>query len=137
MNPLWSRIAWSVTYRSVLLVVFSFAVLHSFIPPFQRGFYCSDESIKKPFRDLFFKTTWLFGTTLFTPLLVVYLIESVWLKSRNVASQVTKFTFSFCVNLFVTELVKRCVGRLRPNTFDFCNLSRYCPGTLVPSSTFS
>lgn len=117
----------SMTVRTlhVFMVIGLFAALHTFYAPRSRGFDCADFSIQHPFKPIIFRTSWLFICALFLPWLFIYFAEASCDRTR----QVVRFLFGFVINLLVTEIVKRFVGRLRPHTFEFCNLQRYCPNS--------
>lgn len=96
-------------------------------PIYRRGFYCFDTSIQHPFRNLMVPTWLLFLLTLFLPLITIYCIQKFAIKCpERTAAELSKFFFGFLVNLSITEMCKHGFGRLRPNTYDCCQLARYC-----------
>ncbi|XP_075586524.1 putative phosphatidate phosphatase [Dermatophagoides farinae] len=120
--------ALKIDRKIIILLILLFPLIYRFWPPYQRGFNCSDESLKHRFRTLWFKTRYLFISTLIIPLVIIYLIQRYTSPSScSSSSNLKKFLFGFMINLNMTEIFKRIFGRLRPHVYDFCHLDRYCP----------
>ncbi|KAJ6219306.1 hypothetical protein RDWZM_005118 [Blomia tropicalis] len=116
-----------VTYRSILLVLALFVITFQYFVPYQRGFNCSDRTIQHPFKPLLVPSKWLFIFSLLVPLIFIFICKRLFSASnRSMGTELTKFAFGFIVNLTFTEITKRTFGRLRPHTYHFCDLSRYC-----------
>ena len=113
-----------------LLILATFLLMFFYVPFYKRGFNCSDQSIKFQFRGMIVTTKYLFLLTLFTPLMGIYLFEKYIFRSSTFAQigpKLSKFFFGFTANLLTTEIFKHSFGRLRPHTYDLCNLTHYCP----------
>jgi len=145
MIKLPAALSLTVTYRWVLLIVALFCALFM-ITPYQRGFNCANKTIQNPFQPLKFPTSWLFFCTLVVPIITIYVTTRFLRKgsynlssNSEVSPRLAKFCFGFMLNLTITEFTKRFFGRLRPHTYPFCHLNRYCPegpvNVYVPSFT--
>ncbi|KAL2092878.1 hypothetical protein ACEWY4_012676 [Coilia grayii] len=111
-----------------------FAVLTPRHSPFKRGFFCSDESIRYPFRDDTISYQLLAG--IMVPLTVIIIISgeclSIYLKpikaKQSFANSygpcmyktVSTFLFGAAVSQSLTDIAKYTVGRLRPHFLDVC-----------------
>ncbi|XP_028318963.1 phospholipid phosphatase 1 isoform X1 [Gouania willdenowi] len=103
------------------------------IRPYQRGFFCSDDSIRYPFHPSTVTSTVLYtvGFTLpiscmiFGECLLVYLKH---LKSKScfgsyvgcVYKAVGTFLFGAAMSQSLTDIAKYSIGRLRPHFLDVC-----------------
>lgn len=110
-----------------------------FKQPFRRGFFCDDESIRYPFKDSTVPSTVLFAAAVGMTSLVIVTVESFRLKFAG------KFTLkklaAICLplliialfgagfNIFITDVSKYTIGRLRPHFLNVCNVSlaELCP----------
>lgn len=115
--------------------------------PYQRGFFCNDESIQKPYKDSTITTAT--GVAVgFSMVLVVVVLTEIHLyrqtKSNRIANQrestsagclkippvIITIIWVICTNLygaainqFITDLGKYSIGRLRPHFLDVCKPS--------------
>jgi len=99
--------------------------------PFERGFYCDDETIRYPYKKNTVPRWLLYFVCIFLPSIICCLVETSRLK-RNETFTWTKFArelysvlgtfvfFSFIVQV-LTETCKYTIGRLRPHFLDVCN----------------
>lgn len=131
--------------RYVLIQICFFIIIHKYYRIFRRGFYCSDETIQKEFHTLIIDVKCLFLFTLFLPLLVIFFVEKFHQNyhqndhcqkcSNSIRKSIIRYLFGFMINLNFTMIVKRSIGKLRPFTYRFCNLDRYCSEGLCPQRT--
>lgn len=117
--------------------------------PYRRGFYCDDTSIRYPFREGTISTTVL---TLFSTGIPFFTIIGVeFLRFQRTArrsstdmrspasikelawisyNELIIFFFGNLANLFLTNIAKYSIGRLRPHFIQVCNvrnLETLCP----------
>lgn len=103
------------------------------IRPYQRGFFCNDESIKYPFHSSTITSTVLYtvGFTLPISCMVFGECLSVFLnriKSKSsfgsyiscVYKAVGTFLFGAAMSQSLTDIAKYSIGRLRPHFLDVC-----------------
>ncbi|KAM4719847.1 phospholipid phosphatase 1 isoform 2-T2 [Anableps anableps] len=122
------------------------------IRPYQRGFFCSDDSIKYPFHSSTITSTVLYTVGLGLPIssmvfgecLLVYLNR---LKSKSpfgnyvacVYKAVGTFLFGACMSQSLTDIAKYSIGRLRPHFLDVCkpnwNLINCSAGAYIENFT--
>ncbi|XP_055459478.1 phospholipid phosphatase 1 isoform X1 [Psammomys obesus] len=120
----------------VLLASMPMAVLNlGQIYPFQRGFFCSDDSVKHPYHDSTVSTVVLNVVGLGLPIssMVVGECLSVYfngLRSNSfvnnhyiatVYKAVGAFLFGAAASQSLTDIAKYSVGRLRPHFLAVCN----------------
>lgn len=133
-SSLLSRLFFCFLFSVILL----FLTLAFYIEPFHRGFFCDDESLMHPYHE---STVGLslaivgFGL----PILLIILMEfasskfnegdcaSVKLFNRDIPfwalgvyKNVVVFLFGAYVNILITDIGKRVVGRLRPHFLEVC-----------------
>ncbi|XP_036672152.2 putative phosphatidate phosphatase [Drosophila suzukii] len=95
---------------------------------FKRGFFCSDLSIRYPYRDCTITVPMLLLMMLLLPMLFVAVVEIMRvckrfrtrLYLRNLWRAEATFSFGFIATYLTTELAKHAVGRLRPHFFHGC-----------------
>ncbi|KAM6963233.1 phospholipid phosphatase 3 isoform 2-T2 [Aplochiton taeniatus] len=119
----------------LLLVMLPSLVLHhSSVRPYQRGFYCSDSSLRYSFKNSTVPSSVLtaVGLTLPTVSIVIgevyrihYLREGTksFVGNPYVAAlyrQVGVFIFGCAVSQSFTDIAKVSVGRMRPHFLDVC-----------------
>ncbi|XP_008431376.1 phospholipid phosphatase 3-like [Poecilia reticulata] len=106
----------------------------SFWPPYRRGFFCDDESIRFPYKNSTVPTSILIATSICLPLFSMIIGESfrIFFLSEGTKSfvrnpylaafykQIGMFGFGCGINLFFTDIAKVSIGRLRPNFIDVC-----------------
>uniref|UniRef100_A0A6P4E2B7 Phosphatidate phosphatase n=1 Tax=Drosophila rhopaloa TaxID=1041015 RepID=A0A6P4E2B7_DRORH len=95
---------------------------------FKRGFFCSDLSIRYPYKDCTITVPMLLLLMLLLPMLFVAVVEIMRickrfrtrLYLRNLWRAEATFSFGFIATYLTTELAKHAVGRLRPHFFHGC-----------------
>ncbi|XP_018589795.1 phospholipid phosphatase 3 isoform X2 [Scleropages formosus] len=120
----------------LLLVTFPFFTLHkSGIQPYQRGFYCDDDSIHYPFKRSTIPSSVLLAVGLVLPLTSIIIGECYRIHYLNEGSksfvgnpyvsalykQVGVFLFGCAISQSFTDIAKVSVGRMRPHFLDVCN----------------
>ncbi|XP_043544643.1 phospholipid phosphatase 1 isoform X1 [Chiloscyllium plagiosum] len=104
------------------------------VKPFQRGFYCDDESIKYPFKNSTVTSTVLYTVGLSLPIssIIVGEIASVhwnrlysnsFVRNSYLATlykAIGTFLFGAAANQSLTDIAKYSIGRLRPHFLDVC-----------------
>jgi len=112
--------------------------------PFRRGFYCDDDSINKPYKDSTVPSSVLYSVGFALAYLVISVTE--WCNERNdkrsgkrcegvpfkigplqlnsllvrLCSLFVSFGFGGLTTIFVTDIGKYTVGRLRPHFLSIC-----------------
>ncbi|NWY05095.1 PLPP2 phosphatase, partial [Nothoprocta ornata] len=102
--------------------------------PYKRGFYCSDDSIRYPYKPDTITHGLMASVTITCTVLIVsvgeaYLVYTERLYSRsefnNYVAALYKvlgtFLFGAAVSQSLTDLAKYMIGRLRPNFLAVCN----------------
>ncbi|XP_004441442.1 PREDICTED: lipid phosphate phosphohydrolase 2 isoform X1 [Ceratotherium simum simum] len=135
----------------VLVAALPFAILTLVNAPYKRGFYCTDDSIRYPYRPDTITHGLMAGVTITVTVILVsageaYLVYTDRLYSRsdfnNYVAAIYKvlgtFLFGAAVSQSLTDLAKYMVGRLRPNFLAVCdpdwghvNCSVYVPAEQV------
>ncbi|XP_070267846.1 phospholipid phosphatase 1 isoform X1 [Myotis yumanensis] len=120
----------------VLLASMPMAALNlGHIYPFQRGFFCKDNSIQYPYRDSTVTSTMLTVLGLGLPIssmvigeaLCVYcnLLHSNSFVRNNYVATIYKavgtFLFGAAASQSLTDIAKYSIGRLRPHFLDVCD----------------
>lgn len=103
------------------------------IRPYQRGFFCNDESIKYPFHSSTVTSTVLYTVGFTLPISCMIFGEclSVYLKRIKSKSSfgsylscvykaVGTFLFGAAMSQSLTDIAKYSIGRLRPHFLDVC-----------------
>ncbi|XP_072289646.1 phospholipid phosphatase 1-like [Eucyclogobius newberryi] len=121
---------------SLVLVALPFLILTTQHYHFNRGFFCSDESIRYPLKEETISYQLLGGVLIPFSLIVVVCGEclSVYLsRIRNHSSgmryvvcvykAVGSYIFGAAASQSLTDLTKNSIGRLRPNFLAVCNPS--------------
>ncbi|TNN58687.1 Phospholipid phosphatase 1 [Liparis tanakae] len=103
------------------------------IRPYQRGFFCNDESIQYPFHHGTISSTVLYTVGFALPISCMILGEclSVYLKRIKSKSSfgsyvscvykaVGTFLFGAAMSQSLTDIAKYSIGRLRPHFLDVC-----------------
>ncbi|KAJ7352753.1 hypothetical protein OS493_034104 [Desmophyllum pertusum] len=143
------RFVWLAVDGACLIVVGLACLLFKLVAvPYHRGFYCDDESINKPYKDSTVSSSVLYSVGFALAYLVIAVTE--WNNQRNeersgndIHFKIGRFKFnSLCIKLcslfgsfafggltsvFVTDIGKYTVGRLRPHFLSICK---------APSSLF-
>ena len=123
--------AWLTNAVSFLALALGSCLVSFYGSPFKRGFYCDDETLRKPFKNNTVSGLVLIIVSIVIPPIIGFGIEknkrlkSVTFKSfpRKYISATFVFYFGLMVTLFITQVSKYSVGRLRPNFFDVCRPS--------------
>ncbi|XP_048224472.1 phospholipid phosphatase 1 isoform X1 [Perognathus longimembris pacificus] len=120
----------------VLLASMPMAVLNlGQIYPFQRGFFCTDNSIKYPYHDGTVTTTMLIILGVGLPIssmivgetLSVYfnlLHSNSFIRNNYIATiykAIGTFLFGAAASQSLTDIAKYSIGRLRPHFLDVCD----------------
>ncbi|XP_041660111.1 phospholipid phosphatase 3-like isoform X3 [Cheilinus undulatus] len=120
-------------YMKRLLLVAVF--LHkSPFPPYQRGFFCNDNSIKMTYKSSTVSNTVLTAVGVTVPVVSIIIGESYRIYYLNEGSksfignpyisalykQVGVFIFGCAISQSFTDIAKVSVGRMRPHFLDVC-----------------
>ncbi|XP_048066738.1 phospholipid phosphatase 1 [Megalobrama amblycephala] len=120
-----------VDVSCLLLAGLPFAVLNIQHTPFKRGFFCSDDTIKYPFKEDTISYQLLMGILIPFALLLIIFGEcfSIYLRSRAsfsceyivcVYKAVGSFVFGAALSQSLTDIAKYTIGRLRPHFLTVC-----------------
>ncbi|XP_071437698.1 phospholipid phosphatase 1 isoform X1 [Pithys albifrons albifrons] len=104
------------------------------IKPYQRGFFCNDDSIKYPFHDSTITSTVLYTVGFTLPIFSIILGESLSVFYNNVHSNsfvrnnyiatiykaIGTFIFGAAASQSLTDIAKYSIGRLRPHFLAVC-----------------
>ncbi|KAK7896502.1 hypothetical protein WMY93_021827 [Mugilogobius chulae] len=103
------------------------------VRPYQRGFFCSDESIMYPFHDSTVTSTVLYSVGFTLPISCMIIGECllVYFKKLQPKSSfgcyvaciykaVGTFLFGAAMSQSLTDIAKYSIGRLRPHFLDIC-----------------
>ncbi|XP_053480933.1 phospholipid phosphatase 1 isoform X2 [Ictalurus furcatus] len=115
----------------VVLAGLPFAVLNLQHNPFKRGFFCSDDTIKYPYKEDTISYQLLMGIMIPFTLFVITGGEciSIYLRSRSslindyvacIYKAVGSFIFGAAINQSLTDIAKYTIGRLRPHFLSIC-----------------
>jgi phosphatidate phosphatase len=142
----------------VWLPVILFATV---VKPFERGYYCDDESIRYPYRDSTVPNYSLYILGAALPIITIVFIETFRVLkfdprqiykiealapahqlggrpipplASNLYIYLGYFMFGAALCQGVTDLGKYCVGRLRPHFYDVCKPAVDC--TKLPPYTY-
>ncbi|XP_067846241.1 phospholipid phosphatase 3 isoform X2 [Heptranchias perlo] len=120
----------------LLLVILPAAVINvAGISPYQRGFYCDDDSIKYSFKKSVVPNLLLLAVGTLLPIACIISGECYrihYMKERSKSfirnpyvaalyKQVGCFIFGCAISQSFTDIAKVSVGRLRPHFLDICN----------------
>lgn len=110
----------------LLALIGAFRRINDFLPHFQRGFFCDDQSLRYAFKE----NTYEFGSlsllSIAIPIGIIVLIDVVQNRSslRSIGSEIYKsiisFAYGFLTHVFFTEVLKKSLGRLRPHFYEVC-----------------
>uniref|UniRef100_A0A8C3P5E1 Phospholipid phosphatase 1 n=1 Tax=Cyanoderma ruficeps TaxID=181631 RepID=A0A8C3P5E1_9PASS len=104
------------------------------IKPYQRGFFCNDDSIKYPFHDSTITSTVLYTVGFTLPIFSIILGESLSVIYNNLHSNsfvrnnyiatiykaIGTFIFGAAASQSLTDIAKYSIGRLRPHFIAVC-----------------
>ena len=121
-----------------------FVIMHKKVEPFQRGFYCDDENIKKPFKEdtvseMLCFVIWAFlAAAILIPVEMVSFITHPTINTTEVKVPtlekkipalvvelyriIGSFTIGGVFCMFATEMCKITIGELRPHFLSLCNI---------------
>ncbi|XP_045537519.1 putative phosphatidate phosphatase [Papilio machaon] len=110
--------------------------------PFERGFFCGDESLMFPYKDDTVSTTVLRAVGLGLPIVIFLICEWVLLRKdyedqrclglrvpswlRGFYCALVSFGLGTCFVELSTNIAKNVIGRPRPHFFDLCKPSVDC-----------
>ncbi len=104
----------------ILIIMFTISVIiYKYDKPFQRGFYCSDKSIQKPFYPIIISMNYLLLFAAFIPTFSIVLIESKLNRindKMHLYSKLSHFYFGLIMSFILVLFCKNLFGRLRPNS---------------------
>ncbi|MEQ2306850.1 Phospholipid phosphatase 3 [Ameca splendens] len=121
--------------RGVLKAVLLSLVLHrSSVRPYQRGFYCSDSSLKYPYKSSTVPSSVLVSVGLTLPMVSIVIGECYRIHQLHVGTksfvgnsyvaalykQIGVFLFGCAISQSFTDIAKVSVGRMRPHFLDVC-----------------
>ncbi|XP_058612096.1 phospholipid phosphatase 3 isoform X2 [Onychostoma macrolepis] len=119
----------------LVLVMLPSMVLHkSTVQPYQRGFYCADDSIRYAYKSSTVPSSVLTAVGLLLPIASIVIGECYRIHYLNQGSksfvgnpyvsalyrQVGVFIFGCAVSQSFTDIAKVSVGRMRPHFLDIC-----------------
>ncbi|XP_059059694.1 putative phosphatidate phosphatase [Achroia grisella] len=134
----------SMDFFILFCVGFLILVFYLWGSPYERGFFCDDESLKHPYRDSTVTNIMLYIVGLGLPMIAMTLTEWIRLRDyrggrsrtvlgRDVAAWIWEaykvigvFLFGCACQQLTTDVAKYTVGRLRPHFFDVCKPSIDC-----------
>ncbi|XP_065146466.1 phospholipid phosphatase 1 isoform X1 [Paramisgurnus dabryanus] len=103
------------------------------IKPYQRGFFCNDESISYPFHSSTVTSTVLYTVGFTVPICSMIIGESLSVYLNRIRSKsfcnkyvaciykaVGTYVFGAAVSQSLTDIAKYSIGRLRPHFLDVC-----------------
>ncbi|XP_073953294.1 putative phosphatidate phosphatase [Choristoneura fumiferana] len=130
----------------VILFCIGFCILVFYLwgLPYQRGFFCDDDSLRHPYKDSTVTNIMLYVVGLGLPILTMCLTE--WLRLRDYKSGrpreifgkeipawvweayqvIGVFLFGVACQQLTTDIAKYTIGRLRPHFFDVCRPNVDC-----------
>lgn len=120
---------WTCLTILVTLIIISHLKI---IRPFQRGFFCDDETIRYPYKSAqTIPASLLLIIAFLIPVILVFVLENrkriwrfwqaiFWTNFGNVTSP---FIFGTVITYFFTQTCKLTIGRLRPHFIDVCRPS--------------
>nr|CAD7409529.1 unnamed protein product [Timema cristinae] len=133
---------------STTLVTFPLLMFKLFGKPFERGFFCDDESLKHPFKDSTVPSVVMYVLGILMPASLMILTEFIHYRQSN--GQVARifmgrtippwiwnsykvigvFAFGVACSHLTTDVAKYSLGRLRPHFFAVCQPNIDCTDTI-------
>lgn len=121
---------------SIVILAILFCIFEFVIPPYRRGYFCDDDSIRYNYKANTIPAALLFGVGTGIPIVLMGITECVryYLGILKTAQDLWKalykdfffFMFgAFCTQL-LTDIGKCSVGRLRPHFLAVCNSTYVC-----------
>ncbi|XP_006876761.1 PREDICTED: lipid phosphate phosphohydrolase 2 [Chrysochloris asiatica] len=118
----------------VLVASLPFIILTLVNTPYNRGFYCGDDSIRYPYRPDTITNGLMASVTITTTIILVSAGEAYMVYTQRLYSHSTfnnyvaavykvlgTFLFGAAVSQSLTDLAKYMIGRLRPSFLAVCN----------------
>ncbi|XP_011498099.1 PREDICTED: putative phosphatidate phosphatase [Ceratosolen solmsi marchali] len=119
-------------------------ILYHYAKPYERGFFCNDESLNHPFHISTVTSPMLYVTGVFLPICTILLFEYNY--SKNIPDTSSLVIFGYTIPLWVymayskigvfgfgagitaltTDIAKYTVGRLRPHFMTLCKPNIDC-----------
>ncbi|CAH0682437.1 unnamed protein product [Chilo suppressalis] len=130
---------------STILFCIGFLVLAYYLwgQPYERGFFCDDESLKHPYKDSTVTSSMLYIVGLGLPMFTMSLTE--WIRLRDYKGRpraifgldippwvweayrvIGVFLFGCACQQLTTDIAKYSIGRLRPHFFAVCKPNIDC-----------
>lgn len=91
--------------------------------PFNRGFFCNDQSIRYPYKTETYPNHSLVIVIFVVPVIIVLIVEVKQLKAANfkaVRKHLRVFLFGLLTSFAFVEFLKFAAGIHRPNFLDYC-----------------
>lgn len=118
----------------LLAMMPSLALHHSFVRPYQRGYYCADSSLNYPYKNSTVSTTVLTSVGLILPAVSIVIGECFRIHQLHEGTksfvgnpyvaalykQMGVFIFGCAISQSFTDIAKVSVGRMRPHFLDVC-----------------
>ncbi|XP_067654994.1 putative phosphatidate phosphatase [Haliotis asinina] len=128
-----------------LLMMLVLGLFEMYGVPFRQGFFCDDDTIKYPYRPNSISVTLLLIVTIVIPLAVMATWDVIFkvyklrgsltcrVAWRTVYDAVLVFLFGAALTLFITDIGKYSIGRLRPHFIAVCqpDTNTACTGGYV------
>ncbi|XP_067003182.2 putative phosphatidate phosphatase [Anabrus simplex] len=128
----------------LFVVAFPILLFYFFGKPYERGFFCDDESLRHPFKSSTITSAMLYVIGMFLPIMSFLTVEYVQFRRSN--GQVARmflgrtihpwlwncykvigiFGFGVACSHLTTDIAKYSIGRLRPHFFDVCKPDVNC-----------
>ncbi|CAI5441270.1 unnamed protein product [Caenorhabditis angaria] len=125
------------------LIAIPLYIFHEFVPPYKRGFYCDDETIRYPFRSSTVSRQMLIVIGLLIPIILILATELfrtlAWekkceqqfktyqVRNHSVHRLIVRlycfigyFFVGVCFNQLMVDIAKYTIGRQRPHFMDIC-----------------
>ncbi|EFO84299.1 hypothetical protein CRE_20474 [Caenorhabditis remanei] len=125
------------------LIAIPLYIFHEFVPPYRRGYYCDDESIRYPWRKSTVSRQMLIVIGLLIPILLILATELfrtlAWekkceqefktyhVRNHSVHRLIVRlycfigyFFVGVCFNQLMVDIAKYTIGRQRPHFMDVC-----------------
>lgn len=96
--------------------------------PYKQGFYCNDYTISKPFKTNTVSGVLIGAISCLFPPIIAYITKNIKRMTKTPIKTQLKlfleqnytFVIGVTITMFVTQICKVSVGRLRPNFLDAC-----------------
>jgi len=117
------------------------------VPTYRKGFFCSDSSLKYPYKEDTISDMWLIIACVPLPIFLMFFTElitssttnkhnnlydenvkkkiPIWM--RNTTNLISSFLFGGISTVILSETIKLSTGNLRPHFWDVCRPNVSCP----------